>query len=240
MLATHPALDTAGGSNRETPMLSTADAIAQRRSVRAFLPDALPQATLERLLAQAQQAPSNCNTQPWIVHVASGATLRVLRERLLAAGADPAQYRPDFAYDGKYPGVYKERQYDAAARLYAAMGIAREDRIARTRAGLRNYEMFGAPHAAFVFLAEPFGVREAVDCGMFAQNLMLLLTAEGLASCPQAALSFHPHIVREVLGVPPEHKLLFGISIGREDTQAAANACRTPRAALDDAVRFHR
>jgi len=41
-----------------------------------------------------------------------------------------------------------------------------------------------------------------VDCGMFAQNLMLLLTAEGLASCPQAALSFHPHIVREVLGVP--------------------------------------
>ena len=52
----------------------------------------------------------------------------------------------------------------------------------RAQAGLRNFAMFGAPHAAFVFLAEPFGVREAVDCGMFAQNLMLLLTAEGLAS----------------------------------------------------------
>jgi len=221
-------------------MLSTAEAIARRRAVRAFLPDEIPQAVLERLFGQAQLAPSNCNTQPWIVHVGSGAPLRTLRERLLAAGADPRQYRPDFAFDGKYTGVYRERQHDAAARLYAAMRIGREDRAARAEAGLRNYAMFDAPHAAFVFLPEPFGAREAVDCGMYAQNLMLLLTAEGYASCPQAALSFHPDIVRELLGVPAEHRLLFGISFGREDPQAPANACRTPRAALADAVRFHR
>lgn len=221
-------------------MLSTAEAIAQRRAVRAFLPDEIAQPTLERVFAQAQAAPSNCNAQPWIVHVVSGATLRTLRERLLVAGADLQQFRPDFPFDGKFPGIYRERQHDAAARLYTAMGIARDDRVARAQAGLRNYAMFDAPHAAFVFLPEPFGAREAVDCGMYAQNLMLLLTAEGLASCPQAALTFHPHIVREMLDVPAEQRLLLGISFGHEDRQAPANTCRTPRAALADAVRFHR
>lgn len=50
-------------------MLNTIEAIGQRRSVRAFLPDEAPEATLHEIFTLAQQAPSNCNTQPWIVHV---------------------------------------------------------------------------------------------------------------------------------------------------------------------------
>lgn len=220
-------------------MLSAVETITQRRSVRAFLPREVPAELMREVFALAQRAPSNCNTQPWIVQVVSGRTRDALRQRLSQAGAEPSQYRPDFPYDGNYPGIYRDRQHDAAARLYAAMGIAREDRRARAFAGLRNFSFFDAPHAAFVFLSEPFGLREAVDCGMFGQTLMLALTAHGIASCAQAALSFHPQIVREVLGVPVEHRLLYGVSFGYEDTTAPANACRVPRAPLDDAVRFH-
>lgn len=221
-------------------MLNTVEAIRQRRSVRAFLPNEVPEATLREIFTLAQQAPSNCNTQPWIVHVVAGAKARLLKQRLTAAAMDPSQHRPDFPFDGRYPGIYKDRQHDAAARLYGAMGIGRDDRAARAQAMLRNFGFFDAPHAAFVFLPEPFGIREATDCGMYAQTLMLLLTAQGLASCPQAALSFHPGIVREVLGVPESHKLLLGIAFGHEDQAAPANACRVPRAALADAVTFHR
>jgi hypothetical protein len=221
-------------------MLSAVDAIRARRSVRGFLPREVPEATLREILSLAQLAPSNCNTQPWIVHVVSGARCEALRQRLTQAGMDPNQHQPDYPYDGKYAGIYRERQYDAAARLYGAMGIAREDKVGRGRAGLRNYAFFGAPHAAFCFLPEPFGVREAVDCGMWAQTLMLLLTAYGLASCPQAALSFHPSIVREALGVAPTDRLLFGISFGYEDAADKTNDCRVGRAELDRAVTFHR
>jgi hypothetical protein len=83
-------------------------------------------------------------------------------------------------------------------------------------------------------------LREATDCGIYAQTLMLLLTACGLASCPQAALSFRPHIVRAKLGVPEAHKLPLGIAFGHEDRAAPANGCRVPRAALAEAVTFHR
>ena len=133
-----------------------------------------------------------------------------------------------------------ERQHDAAAQLHSAMGIAREDKVARARSFLRNFGFFGAPHAAFVFLPEPFGLREAADCGLYAQTLMLAMTAHGVASCPQTSLSFHPAIVRQALGVPAAHKLLLGLSFGYEDPADEANRCRVARAALDQTVRFHR
>ena len=221
-------------------MTSTAfaDIARQRRSVRGFISKPVEQALLNRVFETASTAPSNCNTQPWECAVVSGDKLETLRQRIPDAFAS-GQWTMDFPYDGKYAGVYKERQYQAAADLYAAMGIAREDKVGRNAQFMRNFEFFGAPHVAFIFLPEPFGLREAADCGIFAQNLMLSLTAEGLASCPQTALSFNADLVREVLDIPPENKLLFGISFGYEDAEDPANRCRTQRAPLGECIRFY-
>ena len=57
--------------DRATDTLTTISS-ASRRSLRAFLPQAVDAQTLEQVFAVAQRAPSNCNTQPWLVHVASG------------------------------------------------------------------------------------------------------------------------------------------------------------------------
>lgn len=221
-------------------MMSIQQAIRERRSVRGFQRRDVPDAILTEVFTLAQQAPSNCNTQPWVVHVVSGEACERLRQRLCKAGMDPTQHQPDFAYDGRYPGIYRERQHDAAAQLYGAMGIARDDKAGRGRAMLANYAFFGAPHAAFVCLPQPFGLREAADCGIYLQSLMLAMTAQGLASCPQAALSFPAPVVRELLGLPDELRILFGLSFGYEDTEAPANQCRVGRADLASTVSFHR
>ncbi len=212
--------------------------LQRRRSVRAFRPEPVAEAQLQRIFSQAQAAPSNCNTQPWLCAVASGEPLETLRKGIPEAFA-AGQWSMDFPYDGQYEGVYKERQYKAAADLYSAMGIGREDKAGRNAQFMRNFEFFGAPHVAFIFLPEPFGLREAADCGMYAQTLMLALAAEGLASCPQTALSFNADLVREVLGIEADNKLLFGISFGREDTEASVNQCRTERAEAGECVRFY-
>jgi nitroreductase len=86
----------------------------------------------------------------------------------------------------------------------------------------------------------PFDTREAADIGMYAQTLMLALTARGIASCAQGALGLFPEIIREQLGIPADYKLLFGISFGYEDRNVKANAARVGRENIDDAVRFHR
>lgn len=212
--------------------------VLQRRSLRAFLPEPVAADTLETIFEVAQRAPSNCNTQPWLTHVASGASLQALRDEM------PQRFMAgdislDFPYDGSYEGAYKARQYGSAQALYDAAGIAREDKVRRQEQFMRNFTFFDAPHVAFLFLPQPFGLREAADLGMYAQTLMLAMTAHGLGSCPQTALGFQADFIRETLGIDADNKLLFGISFGYPQADAAVNRCATDRAALPEIVTFH-
>ena len=214
------------------------DIVASRRSLRAFLPWAVDDATLHTIFSVAQRAPSNCNTQPWQVHVVSGDRVNALRadmpDRFMSGN-----FSMDFPYDGVYEGLYKERQHGAAQALYDSVGITRQDKAERHVQFMRNFTFFDAPHVAFLFLPEPFGLREAADLGMYAQTVMLTLTAHGLGSCPQTALSFQADYVREQLGVAANNKLLFGLSFGYPDPDAAVNACVTHRGDLAETVTFH-
>ena len=135
--------------------------------------------------------------------------------------------KPDWPAEGKFTGVHRERQVDAAQKLYGAMGVERRDLVGRKMAYVRNHAFFDAPHAVFIFMPEPFDTREAADIGMYAQTLMLALIARGIASCAQGALGLFPrHRVRQHLGVAANYKLLFGISFGYEDHKREGdNAC---------------
>jgi len=212
--------------------------VASRRSLRAYLPQAVDKQTLEHVFSVALRAPSNCNTQPWLVHVASGESLEKLRAEM-SSRFMAGEMSMDFPYDGVYEGVYKQRQHGSAQALYDAVNVTREDKAGRHQQFMRNFIFFDAPHVAFLFLPEPFGLREAADLGMYAQTLMLAMTAHGLGSCPQTALSFQVDFVRETLGIDAGNKLLFGISFGYPDPDAPANTCTTDRAALADVVTFH-
>lgn len=214
------------------------DIVASRRSLRAFLPKAASTETLNEVFSVSQRAPSNCNTQPWVTHVVSGDQLEKFRSEMPDQFMS-GQFTMDFPYDGAYEGVYKERQYAAAQALYDSVGIAREEKDKRHVQFMRNFTFFDAPHAAFLFLPEPFGLREAADLGMYAQTLMLSLTAHGMGSCPQTALSFQADYVREQLGIEANNKLIFGISFGYPDPDDPSNACVTDRAELSQAVTFH-
>lgn len=220
--------------------MSVDQAILERRSVRGFLPREVPQSTLDEVFAVAQRAPSNCNVQPWVPHVVSGDTLRRLSAALVEAGEQGEPIAPDWPADGKFDGIYRARQVDAAQQLYGAMGVERSDLVGRRAAYVRNLAFFGAPHAVFIFMPHPFDTREATDIGMYAQTLMLAMTARGIATCAQGALGLYPGIVREALGLPDSQRLLFGVSFGYEDPGNKANAARVGRATTGEAVRFHR
>jgi hypothetical protein len=213
------------------------DVITGRRSVRGFQQRAVDKALLEDIFSIAQQSPSNCNTQPWQVFVASGEKADNLRQQLSAAMMN-GEMDMDYPFDGVYRDEFKARQHDAAVQLYSAMGITREDKAKRGEAFMRNFSFFDAPHVAFVYLHQDFGIREAADLGMYAQSLMLSMQANGVASCPMTALSFHASKVRAELDVPAQYKLLFGIAFGYEDVQHPANACRVARAPLEQVVHF--
>ena len=213
------------------------DVVSRRRSMRDFKPDPVPRELIESVFGTAQRAPSNCNTQPWFVHVVTGETLEQLRQELptkFAAG----EIALDFPYDGQYEGVYKERQYASAAALYDSLGIARDQKAERNAWFMRNFSFFDAPAVAFFTLPTGFGLREACDLGMFAQTVMLGLTAHGLGSCPQTALAFLANVIRPALSLGDHEQLMFGMSFGYP-TDTAVNEVTTERASLGDVVTFH-
>lgn len=216
------------------------EAIRGRRSVRGFHTREVSEETLERVFELAQQAPSNCNIQPWKVFVASGDACERIRARLVeqvTAGVPP---NPDYDYPGRFEGEYRRRQVDCAVALYSAMGVERDDHAGRARASLRNFELFDAPHTAFIGMHKDFGTTVAIDVGMYAQTLMLAMQAHGIASCAQGSLRYYPDIVRDEFPGNDDIRILFGISFGFEDPAVAANAARTTRDGHDASVTFKR
>ncbi|MEK9767222.1 MAG: nitroreductase family protein, partial [Thalassolituus sp.] len=61
---------------------------------------------------------------------------------------------------------------------------------------------------------------------------------QGIDSCMQGALGQYPDPIRELLGLPESHGILFGMSFGYAKDGAEANQCRTDREPVSNAVTF--
>lgn len=218
--------------------MSVFDVVKQRVSTRAFKPTPVPQEELEEIFTQAQLAPSNCNVQPWQTFVVSGEKKEALKKALIEEMMKGKGPNPDFNWSVKYQGKHRERQFGSANALYSAMNIAREDKNARLMAMMKNWEFFNAPHAAFFTMDKYLDIMGAVDIGMYAQTLALLMQERGISSCFQGALGQFPAPARELFNLSEEQGILFGMSFGYADEEADVNRARTDRAGLKEAVTF--
>jgi nitroreductase len=218
--------------------MSVSEVLQKRFSIRAFKDTPVPQQVLDEIFTLAQHAPSNCNIQPCRAYVVSGAKKDQLKTELVEAVASGKPPNPDFEWNVGYQGVHRERQFGSANALYGAMGIDRKDKERRQVAMLRNWQFFGAPHAAFFTMEKYLGMTGAVDLGIYAQTVAMLMTERGISSCMQGALGMYPDPARSTFGMPEEVGILFGMSFGYADPDAGANKARTDRVPADSAVRF--
>ena len=221
----------------------TADAVLARLidtrfSCRAYLPQPVSRAMLERLFTLARRTPSWCNTQPWQVSLVSGPALAQLGAALFAAAAAGEPARPDFAFPPGYAGVYRDRRKVCGVQLYRALDIARDEPDRAREQSLENFRFFGAPHAAFITTDAALGVYGLLDCGFYAMSLLLAAAAIGIDSIAQAALASYPDVVRTQLGLGAGRHVVCGISLGYGDHEHRINGYRTERAAPDESVAF--
>jgi nitroreductase len=204
--------------------MSIESILKNRYSARAFLDKPVAKETLDLIFAHAQLSPSNCNVQPWQTCVET-----------LMSGASP---NPDFNWLPQYQGIHRDRQFGSANALYSAIGVAREDKKARQMAMVRNWQFFDAPHAVFFTMDKYLDIMGAVDLGIYAQTLSLIMADHGISNCMQGALGQFPDPVRELLNLPAERGILFGMSFGYADDSAAVNNTRTDRESIENAVAF--
>lgn len=213
--------------------------IAARHSVRGYLPTPVERSVIEEILRVASRSPSGTNTQPWHVHVVTGATRhRVVWEACAAYDRDP-QRCDESIYCNLDGEPYRSRKRSLGKAMYALMGIGKgetEKMIAQRR---RNFEFFGAPVGIFVTIEKRLCHGSWLDTGMFMQSLMLAAKAYGLDTCPQGFWVHYESVVARVVGWPENERLASGIALGYSDESLPENTLHTERAPLAEFAVFH-
>lgn len=217
-------------------------AITSRRSVRAFLDTPVPRAVVEDILGVAARAPSGTNTQPWQVHVLTGAPKDALSRDIRAAFDDPqerARHTEPYAYyPTEWRSPYIDRRRKVGWDLYSLLGIGKADKAAMHAQHGRNYDFFGAPVGLMFTIDRVLQQGSWLDYGMFLQSVMVAARARGLDTCPQAAFTQFHRIIARHLQLGETQMLVCGMALGHADRDALANRLQTERAAVADFTRF--
>ncbi len=217
------------------------DAIASRRSVRAFLPDPVDDCAIREILDVASRAPSGTNMQPWRVYVTTGEAKERLSRAILDSGLRAEKARGEYKYyPDKFFEPYYARRRAVGYALYGHLGIGKRDVDQMRAQHDRNFVFFDAPVGMIFTIDRRLNQGSWIDYGMFLQNIMVAARARGLHTCPQAAFAPYHEQIRPVLDIPDEEIVICGMALGYEDTTKPENRLRTDRVAVDEWAKFLR
>ena len=124
------------------------DALNTRFTARAFKPDPVDRATLEKVMEAALRSPSWANTQPWEIHVAGGEVLDRLREAYVKYLKDCVVRNPDLAAPKEWPAALKARMEHLRSERTATLERVCLDKSELKELSEMNYHFFYAPVVA--------------------------------------------------------------------------------------------
>jgi len=221
--------------------LTIGEAVAKRRSCRAFLAKPVPMEMVLDIIVRASRAPSGVNLQPWQIHVLHSEKRDALVRRVHELAPEQMLGEgPDYALHPEMTPTEKARHEGVSAVMYAAAGVDRHDVQSRFAHRLRNWSFFGAPVGLIFTIERRMQPGQWADVGMFAQNIMLLALEHGLETCAQESWALWPDLIRDHLGLGEEHMVYAGMAIGYADLDHPINGFRTERAEPAEFITVHR
>jgi len=217
-------------------------AITSRRSIRAFLDQAVAREDIEKILEVASRAPSGTNTQPWKVYVLTGQARTALSEAILAVHLDPElsrQHTEEYAYyPREWVSPFIDRRRKVGWDLYSLLGLTRDNKEGMAAQHARNFRFFDAPVGLIFTIDRVMEQGSWLDYGMFLQNIMVAARGRGLDPCPQAAFTQYHRIIAEQLQLPANETVVCGMALGWADPAKIENSLVTEREPLASFVHF--
>ncbi len=221
--------------------MDLAEAIRNRRTIRSFLPDPVPEETIRALIADALWAPSWKNAQPWEMVVATGETLERFKKENKQALLAGKTSIPDIPIPKAMPDPFKNRYATLNEQVYEALDVEAADTKARIQYYAQMYALFDAPAFILVLLDKQLSVEYAMlDTGLFIQTFCLQAHARGLGTAILSAAVHCPHIVHRIFAISDSKLLVVGIALGKPDTDAPVNNFDRKRGPIDEFVRWLR
>ena len=216
------------------------DVILGRRSIRGYKPDPVPRKLIEEILALAMRAPSSMNTQPWNFYVLTGEPLEQLRQRNMTEMAAGAKVNREIVTHGEYEGIHRKRQVDVAKKLFAVMGIARDDKPMRQDWVLRGFRQFDAPVCVIITYDRVLAGSDDTpfDCGAVTTALVNAAWSRGLGAVINSQGIMQSPVVREHAGIADDQVIMKAVALGWPDDDFPANAVVSERKSVAEASVF--
>jgi nitroreductase len=169
------------------------EALLRHRSVRAFLPEPLPEGALEAMVAAAQSASTSSNLHQWSVVAVDEPELK---EQLihLSRGASTGSSMPFLR--------------DASTILLWVADTSRNQAISRDNGG--GGEVF--EHVDAFLMA-------SLDAALAAQNAVVAAESMGLGVVYLGMMRNRAKELAELIGLPPYSFVVFGMAVGTPDPE---------------------
>ena len=214
--------------------------VQTRRSVRGYKSDPVPRSTIEEIIAVAKGAPSSMNTQPWHIHVLTGAPLERVRQRNTDTMLGGAKANREIHTHGEYEGIHRARQVAIAVKLFGAMGIERNDKAMRQDWVMRGFRQFDAPVSVVLTYDRVLNPGAVVhfDLGALSYGICLAAWDRGLGTVVNGQGIMRSEIVREEADIPDDEVIMTCIAMGYPNEEFPANSVRADREPNDRFVRF--
>jgi len=217
------------------------DTLAQtRRSIRGYKSTPVPRALIDEILSVAKAAPSSMNTQPWHVHVLTGAPLERVRQRNTEIMLGGGKVNREILTHGEYEGVHRARQVAIAIKLFAAMGIERGDKVMRQDWVMRGFRQFDAPVSLVLTYDRDLDPGAVVhfDLGALSYGICLAAWNRGLGTVVNGQGIMRSEIVREEAQIPASEVIMTCIALGYPNDDFAANDVKADREPNEAFVRY--
>lgn len=209
--------------------------IAERKSIRAFKKDPLSRELIEEILQQTIQAPSAINLQPWEFTIVLGEEKERL-SRLLLKSYHEKNISCSPGAKGPLPAKLSARGEQSFATLNPALeelGLSFD-----TFVNEGSCKFYDAPVAIIICMNTIFSARRYICIGAALGYLALAAHARGLGACPIGLINAYEDEIREFLNIPDDRDIVVGVALGYPDWESPINRFKTPRAPLDEFIRW--
>jgi coenzyme F420-0:L-glutamate ligase/coenzyme F420-1:gamma-L-glutamate ligase len=190
------------------------DWLKSRRSIRRYLPDAIPAELIDELITAAIWAPSAHNRQPWRFVV-----MTELETKRKLAGAMGHKLRQDLQADGVAEEIIQKDVSRSFARITAAPLLIL---LCLTMSDMDSYPDELRQHNEYLMAVQ--------STAMAAQNLLLAAHVYGLGGCWMCAPLFCADVVQSVLNLPanwqPQALLTIGYPAEKKQKNRASLSTR--------------
>lgn len=216
--------------------MQVSQAIINRKSCRDFGERPVEQDVLQQLMKFTTRAPSAINLQPWQFTVVMDNEVTRLSRKLQRARAETGK---GCAPDSVAPlgEIYLERKRELSRGMGPIMEEAGVDPATFIDQG--SLDFYNAPALVVACLDGSFDRVRALDVGIAVGWLLLAAKELGLDSCPVGLVAAYQETIKDFLNIPDHYEVLLAVALGYGKDGSPLNRFRSPRAELDEVVRWY-